>query len=84
MPVISIKNKTPTKTFLNQTQPSGPITRAQAKLIKYKDTAQLALMLLQDEKPSININSLCDPSEHCAECEGKEEYFQIKNMLQAK
>jgi hypothetical protein len=33
--------------IFNQAQSEGPITRAKAKLIKYKDAAQLALMLLK-------------------------------------
>jgi hypothetical protein len=59
-----------------------PFTRAQAKLIKYKDTAQLALLLLNEEMP--NMNSLCEPSDHCAECESEETYFENQNMLQAR
>jgi len=40
-----------------QAHTSGPITRGQAKLIKYKDTTQLALSLLKSETE--NIDSLC-------------------------
>ncbi len=58
----------------------GPITRAQAKLIKYKDAAQLALIFLKSETE--NIDCLCDPSDHCAECESEETYFDNKNSLE--
>ncbi len=37
---------------------------------------------MQDEKPLSNIDSLCDPSDHCVECESKEDYFQNQSMLQ--
>ncbi len=53
--------------LFNQVQLSGPITRAQAKLIKYKDAAQLALQLLKSEEMP-NIDTLCDASDYCAEC----------------
>jgi hypothetical protein len=43
--------------IFNQAHTSGPITRAQAKLIKYKVTTQLALSLLKSETE--NIDSLC-------------------------
>jgi hypothetical protein len=33
--------------IFNKAQSEGPITRAKAKLIKYKDVAQLALILLK-------------------------------------
>ncbi len=36
--------------IFNQAQSDGPITRAQAKLIKYKDAALLALQLLKSEE----------------------------------
>ncbi len=71
------------KNIFNQNHCDGPITIAQAKLIKHKDTAQLALALLQDEKLLINIHSLCDPIEHCAECENEDSYFKQKDTLQA-
>jgi len=36
--------------MFNKAHDEGPITRAKAKLIKYKDAAQLALLLLKSEK----------------------------------
>ncbi len=42
--------------IFNKAQSEGPFTRAKAKLIKYKDAAQLALILLKSEID--NINSL--------------------------
>jgi hypothetical protein len=58
----------------------GPITRAKAKLIKYKDAAQLALILLKSETQ--NINSLCDPSDNCVQCESEDSYFANRHRLQ--
>ena len=57
----------------------GPITRAKAKLIKYKDAAQLALLLLKSENDT--INSLCDPSQNCGRCESEETYLAESKML---
>ncbi len=51
------------------------ITRAQAKLIKYKDVTQLALQWLQNEE-GINIDSLCAPSDNCPSCESEDSYFK--------
>ncbi len=56
--------------IFNKPQSEGPITRAKAKLIKYKDPAQLALILLKSETDT--INSLCNPSDNCAQCESEE------------
>ncbi len=36
--------------IFNKAHSEGPITRAKAKLIKYKDAAQLALLLLKSER----------------------------------
>jgi hypothetical protein len=58
----------------------GPITRAKAKLIKNKDVVQLALILLKSETE--NIDSLCNPSDHCAECEREDSYFANRHSLQ--
>jgi hypothetical protein len=55
-------------------QLSGPITRAQAKLIKYKDAAQLALQLLKSEEMP-NIDTLCDASDYCTESSSEDNYF---------
>jgi hypothetical protein len=66
--------------IFNQVHSDGPVTGAKAKLIKYKDAAQLALILLKSETEY--IDSLCNPSDHCAECESKDTYFEDKNLLQ--
>ncbi len=66
--------------IFNQACNDGPITRAKAKLIKYKDAAQLALMLLKSETD--NIDSLCNPSDNCAKCEIEDTYFADKHLLQ--
>jgi hypothetical protein len=58
--------------IFNKVQSEGPITRAKAKLIKYKDAAQLALILLKSETDT--INSLCDPRDNCGRCESEETY----------
>jgi hypothetical protein len=65
--------------IFNKAQSEGPITRAKAKLIKYKDKAQLALILLKSETDT--INSLCDPSDNCAWCESEETYLAESKML---
>jgi hypothetical protein len=64
--------------IFNKVHSEGPITRAKAKLIKYKDAAQLALLLLKSENDT--INSLCDPSDHCGCCESEETY-RAKSIL---
>jgi hypothetical protein len=65
--------------IFDQAHSRGPITIAQAKLIKYKDTAQLALILLKSETE--NIDSLCDPSDNCPGCESEDTYFANRNLL---
>jgi hypothetical protein len=65
--------------IFNKAHSEGPITRAKAKLIKYKDAAQLALMLLKSETDT--INSLCDPSDHCGCCESEETYLAESKTL---
>jgi hypothetical protein len=64
----------------NQAQNDGPISRAKAKLIKYNDAVQLALILLKSETD--NIDALCDPSDNCTQCESEDTYFESKNLLQ--
>jgi len=66
--------------IFNQVHNIGPITRAQAKLIKYKDETQLASTLLKSETE--NIDSLCDPSDSCAQCESEDSYFENKHSLE--
>jgi hypothetical protein len=65
--------------ILNKAHSEGPITRAKAKLIKYKDAAQLALLLLKSENDT--INSLCDPSQNCGRCESEETYLAESKTL---
>jgi hypothetical protein len=65
--------------IFNKAHSEGPITRAKAKLIKYKDAAQLAFMLLKSETDT--INSLCDPSDHCGCCESEETYLTENKTL---
>jgi hypothetical protein len=65
--------------IFNKAHSEGPITRAKAKLIKYKDAAQLALILLKSETD--NINSLCDPNDNCGRCESGETYLAESKML---
>ncbi len=65
--------------IFNKAQNEGPITRAKAKLIKYKDTAQLALILLKSETDT--IDSLCDPSDNCRCCESEENYLAESKTL---
>ncbi len=74
-------NQAPTdfSDIFNQARNEGSITRAKAKLIKYKDAAQLALIQLKSETE--NINSLCRPSDHCAECESEDSYFVNRHSL---
>jgi hypothetical protein len=66
--------------IFNQACNEGPITRAKAKLIKYKDAAQLALILLKSETD--NIDSLCNPSDNFTQCESEDNYFANRHTLQ--
>jgi hypothetical protein len=65
--------------IFNKARNEGPVTRAKAKLIKYQDAAQLALLLLKSENDT--INSLCDPSKHCGRCESEETYLAESKTL---
>jgi hypothetical protein len=65
--------------IFNKAQSEGPITRARAKLIKYKDAAQLALILLKSETDT--IDSLWDPSDNCGCCESEETYLAESKTL---
>jgi hypothetical protein len=66
--------------IFNQACNEGPLTRAKAKLIKYKDAAQLALILLKSEDE--NIDSLCNPENNCKSCESEDSYFANRHSLQ--
>jgi hypothetical protein len=62
----------------NDAPRDGPITRARAKLIKFKDTAHLTLLMLSEEGET-EINSMCDGP--CPSCDTENEYFKC-NLLQ--
>jgi hypothetical protein len=76
---INEKALTDFSDIFNKAQSKGPITRAKAKLIKYRDAAQLALILLKGETDT--INSLCDPSDNCGRCESEDTYLAESKML---
>ncbi len=76
------------QTFLdynfNDSSSERPLTRARAKLINYKNAAQLALLMLKEEGGSNDferssdfetIDSLC--SEPCPSCDTENEYFKL-------
>ncbi len=53
----------------------GPITRTHAKLIKNKEAATLALLILNEEgENEADIDSLCDSP--CPACDAKDDYFK--------
>jgi len=56
----------------NDSSSEKPLTRARAKLINYKNAAQLALLMLKEE---FTIDSLC--SEPCPSCDTENEYFKL-------
>jgi hypothetical protein len=63
---------------LNDTSSDKPLTRARAKLINYKNVAQLALLMLNEEGGSSDfetIDSLC--SEPCPSCDTENDYFKL-------
>ena len=62
----------------NNAESDKPLTRARAKLINYKNAAQLALLMLKEEGGTSEfetIDSLC--SEPCPSCDTEEEYFKL-------
>jgi hypothetical protein len=62
----------------NDSQSDKPLTRARAKLINYKNAAQLALLMLKEEGGSSDfetIDSLC--SEPCPSCDTEDDYFKL-------
>ena len=70
------------QTFLdynfNDAESDKPLTRARAKLINYKNAAQLALLMLKEEGGSSEIetiDSLC--SEPCPSCDTENDYFKL-------
>ncbi len=65
--------------IFNQAQNDGPIARAKAKLIKYKDAAQLALILLKMKQTLLILYAIPVTT---AQCESEETYFANKNSLQ--
>ncbi len=79
-----LKNEesTENQTFLdynfNDNSNDQLLTRARAKLIKYKDAAQLALLMLNEKGGSSDldfVDSLC--SEPCPSCDSENEYFKL-------
>jgi hypothetical protein len=94
---IKVLNLNKLKTFLQKTSDSignnpqdlnfqnfandKPLTRARAKLINYKNTAKLALSMLNEESGEFsvilieNIDSLCD--KQSVACDAEEEYFKL-------
>jgi hypothetical protein len=70
------------QTFLdynfNDTESDKLLTRARAKLINYKNAAQLALLMLKEKGGSSDfetIDSLC--SEPCPSCDTENDYFKL-------
>ncbi len=70
------------QTFLdynfNDAANDKPLTRARTKLINYKNAAQLALLMLEEEggsSDSETIDSLC--SEPCPSCDTEDDYFKL-------
>ncbi len=70
------------QTFLdynfNDNSSDKPLTRSWAKLINYKNAAQLALLMLNEEGGSSEceaIDSLC--SEPCPSCDTENDYFKL-------
>jgi hypothetical protein len=65
----------------NDISSDKPLTRAHAKLINYKNRAQLALLMLSEEGGEYsdiceeNIDSLCNGP--CASCDSEEDYFKL-------
>jgi hypothetical protein len=55
-----------------------PLTRARAKLINYKNAAQLALLMLNEEGGSSEFETI-DPlcSEPCPSCDTENDYFKL-------
>ncbi len=69
------------QTFLdynfNDSSSYKPLTHAHAKLINYKNAAQLALLMLNEEGGSSDfetVDSLC--SEPCPSCDTENDYFK--------
>jgi hypothetical protein len=66
---------------INDFSSDKPLTLARAQLINYKNTAQLALLMLNEEGGECsdfcdeNIDSLCDGP--CASCESEEDFFKL-------
>jgi hypothetical protein len=70
------------QTFLdynfNDAESDKPLTRARAKLINYKNAAQLALLMLKEEggySEIETIDSLC--SGPCPGCDSENDYFKL-------
>ncbi len=61
----------------NENSSDKLLTRARAKLIKYKEAAQLALTLLKNEEEEENIDAMCDILfDQCPICDTEERYLK--------
>jgi hypothetical protein len=64
--------------YFNYNFSDKPLTRACTKLINYKNAAQLALLMLNEEGGSDDgaiIDSLCDGP--CPSCDTENDYFKL-------
>ncbi len=66
--------------IFNNFSSDKPLTRTRAKLINYKNTAQLALIMLDEEGGAndindIEIDSLCNGP--CPSCDSEAGYFKL-------
>jgi hypothetical protein len=63
----------------NEFSSENPLTCAHAKLINYKNAAQLALIMLNEEDGlndiEVEVDSLCDRP--CTSCNSEAEYFKL-------
>jgi hypothetical protein len=78
MTVTVNKNKNLQDFNFNDSLSDKPLTRAHAKLINYKNAAQLALLMLNEEGRSDDggiIDSLCDGP--CPSCDSENDYFKL-------
>jgi hypothetical protein len=72
------------QTFLNydfnDAASDKPLTRARAKLINYKNAAQLALLMLKEEEGSSNFETIDSLfSVACPSCDTENDYFKLNS-----
>ncbi len=75
---IKVLNINKLKLFLRDSDSEENLTRARAKLITYKNTAQLALLMLNEQGGSDDgetIDTLCDGQ--CSSCDTENDYFKL-------